>query len=108
IALSVVFLPYLLSWAIGISFPLKLALSAIVIGPLGFVMGMPFPKGLKIVAAGGNPRVEWAWAMNAGASVFGSVAAMVIAVHFGLAVTLMSAGFAYATAMLFKRKLNVA
>jgi hypothetical protein len=32
--------------------------------------------------------VEWAWAMNAAASVLGSVLAMVIAIQFGLTVTL--------------------
>ena len=55
-------------------------------------MGMPFPTGLRALAATPAPEfpawqdnaVEWAWAMNAAASVLGSVLAMVIAIQFGL------------------------
>jgi hypothetical protein len=42
--------------------------------------------------------VEWAWALNAAASVLGSVIAMVIAIHFGLTATLACAAAAYLTA----------
>jgi hypothetical protein len=38
--------------------------------------------------ANSDNSVEWAWAMNAAASVLGSVLAMVIAIQFGLTVTL--------------------
>ena len=64
-------------------------------------MGMPFPTGLRALAsvpapefpvaagsAGHQNAVEWAWAMNAASSVLGSVLAMVIAIQFGLNVTL--------------------
>jgi hypothetical protein len=43
--------------------------------------------------------VEWAWAMNAAASVLGSVSAMVIAIQFGLTVTLACGAFAYVLAL---------
>ena len=88
-------LPSLLSAAVGLAFILKLIISATVLVPLGFFMGMLFPTGLKLLAASGGSTVEWAWALNAAASVLGSVAAMVIAIHFGLTVTLVCAGLAY-------------
>jgi len=75
-----------------------LLISALVLAPLGFLMGMPFPTGLRLV-----PTVEWAWALNAAASVLGSVMAMVIAIQFGLTITLLSAAVAYALAALFSR-----
>ena len=59
-------------------------------------MGMPFPTGLKLVET-----VEWAWALNAAASVLGSVMAMVIAIHFGLTITLACAAIAYLLAAAF-------
>jgi hypothetical protein len=76
-------------------------------------MGMPFPSGLRALAArssfaaagglknndAGN-AVEWAWAMNAAASVLGSVLAMVIAIQFGLTATLACGIAAYALALL--------
>jgi hypothetical protein len=51
---------------------------------------MPFPTGLRLVET-----VEWAWALNAAASVLGSVMAMVIAIHYGLTATLACAAAAY-------------
>ena len=39
--------------------------------------------------------VEWAWAMNAASSVLGSVLAMVIAIHFGLNITVACGAAAY-------------
>ena len=86
-------------------------------------MGMPFPTGLRALAgaqtAGSGafssqltpaPRdenaVEWAWAMNAASSVLGSVLAMIIAIHFGLNVTLAFGAFAYLLALLFSRTLE--
>jgi hypothetical protein len=72
-------------------------------------MGMPFPSGLRALAgeetpASSNPNshnlVEWAWAMNAASSVLGSVLAMIIAIQFGLNVTLATGAAAYALALL--------
>jgi hypothetical protein len=98
-------LPRVLSAAVGLEFLLKLAISAIVLVPLGFLMGMPFPTGLRLLSQSGRATIEWAWAMNAAASVLGSVAAMVIAIHFGLTITLCCAGLAYLTAAMGARRL---
>lgn len=98
IAIDVFLLPWLLSAAIGLPFAIKLLLSGMVLAPLGFLMGMPFPTGLRLVKT-----VEWAWALNAAASVLGSVMAMIIAIHFGLTVTLLCAAAAYLLAGLCSR-----
>ena len=98
ILLNVVILPWLLSIAVGLPFAVKLLLSVLVMAPLGFLMGMPFPTGLRLTRT-----VEWAWALNAAASVMGSVMAMIIAIHFGLTVTLVCAAVAYLLAAAFSR-----
>ncbi|HEY6308907.1 MAG TPA: hypothetical protein VI488_20895 [Candidatus Angelobacter sp.] len=95
IVLYVFLLPLLLPVAVGLPFLAKLLVSAVILAPLGFLMGMPFPSGLRMV-----DTVEWAWALNAAASVLGSVMAMVIAIHFGLTVTLVTAAVAYLLAAL--------
>ena len=80
--------------------------------PLGFVMGMPFPSGLRLLHQAGlysadrrdkasENAVEWAWALTAGASVLGSVLAMVVAIQFGLNVTLGCGAAAYLAAIAF-------
>lgn len=102
-----VFLPGRLAGLVGLPFANRLAISALLLVPLGFLMGMPFPTGLRALtdcrgasAIPSDNTVEWAWAMNAGASVLGSVLAMVIAIQFGLGVTLACGAIAYASAWL--------
>jgi hypothetical protein len=100
-------LPHLLNELVGLAFDAKLLVSAAVLVPLGFAMGMPFPTGLRAVCESAASRseantVEWAWAMNAAASVLGSVLAIVIAMQFGLKVTLLCGAAAYALAVVAK------
>ncbi len=92
-------------------FQYRLLVSGVLLIPLGFVMGMPFPTGLRALAASRRREisadqsaldngVEWAWSMNAAASVLGSVLAMVIAIQFGLTVTLACGAAAYLLALI--------
>ena len=105
---DVFFLPSRLAALVGMGFGYRLLISGVLLIPLGFVMGMPFPTGLRALAAVPVPdfpsvqdnAVEWAWAMNAAASVLGSVLAMVIAIQFGLTVTLACGAAAYLLALL--------
>jgi hypothetical protein len=106
---DVLFLPSRLAALVGLAFGYRLLVSAILLVPLGFVMGMPFPTGLRALSAQGTSQfgksdpsdnsVEWAWAMNAAASVLGSVLAMVIAIQFGLTSTLACGAAAYLLAL---------
>src|SRR5205085_6159786 len=101
IGLRFVLAPMLAS-QVGLPFVLRLAITAGVLGPLAFFMGMPFPAGLHLLSLRGQndeSQVEWAWALNAASSVLGSVLAMVIAIHFGLNVTLLAGAAAYAVAL---------
>jgi hypothetical protein len=97
-------LPILLDRLVGEAFSIKLVISAIVLVPLGFVMGMPFPTGLRSL---GERSIEWAWAMNAASSVLGSVLAIVIAIQFGLNFTLVCGAVAYFLALLLRGKLRL-
>jgi hypothetical protein len=92
-------LPHVLETLVGLPFTAKLGISAAILAPLGFLMGMPFPTGLRALADSGEETIEWAWAMNAAASVMGSVLAMVLAIHFGLNFTLACGAIGYALAM---------
>jgi hypothetical protein len=107
---DVFFLPHWLAAWVGFAFNYRLLASGLLLIPLGFLMGMPFPTGLRALAAGPvveisgalsseDNAVEWAWAMNAAASVLGSVLAMVIAIQFGLNVTLACGVGAYLLAL---------
>lgn len=108
--LYVFILPGVLNALVGLPFLVKLLVSAGLLVPLGFAMGMPFPTGLRALASIRVPdfpaanqsnqnAVEWAWAMNAGSSVLGSVLAIIIAIQFGLNVTLACGAAAYLLAV---------
>ncbi len=96
-------LPAVLGTLVGLPFPAKLAISGVLLAPLGFVMGMPFPTGLRHIAAEtsqASSTIEWAWAMNAASSVLGSVAAVIVAIQFGLNAALAGGVAAYLAAIL--------
>ncbi len=105
--LYVFLLPARLANWVGLDFVYRLLISGVLLVPLGFVMGMPFPTGLRALAsapvagfpASPDNAVEWAWAMNAAASVLGSVLAMVVAIQFGLTATLACGAAAYFLAL---------
>ena len=107
LAIYVFLLPSRLAALVGMGFDARLLVSAVLLIPLGFIMGMPFPTGLGAICSSpvtgrsdSENVVEWAWAMNAGASVLGSVLAMVIAIEFGLTVTLSCGAAAYVVALI--------
>jgi hypothetical protein len=105
--IHVFLLPRQLAACVGLEFGYRLLISGVLLVPLGFLMGMPFPTGLRVLATSSEPdspassenTIEWAWAMNAAASVLGSVLAMVIAIQFGLTVTLACGAVAYVLAL---------
>jgi spermidine synthase len=115
--LYVFILPGILNSLVGFVFEAKLLVSAVLLVPLGFAMGMPFPTGLRALAgplpefaAAGKGEfqenaVEWAWAVNAGSSVLGSVLAIMIAIQFGLNITLACGAGAYMAAILLSTTL---
>jgi len=98
----------LLRTLVGLPFAAKLLVSALLLAPLGFAMGMPFPSGLRALAGEEENAIEWAWAMNAASSVLGSVLAMVIAIQFGLGITLLTGAVCYLLAAALTSRLQTA
>ncbi|MCU1235756.1 MAG: hypothetical protein JWP63_3723 [Candidatus Solibacter sp.] len=97
--LLAVVLSSLLSALVWLPWLLKMAITVALIAPLGFIMGMPFPTGLKRLEEWHAPSVRWAWSLNAAASVLGSVGALVCAIYLGLAQTIIIGGVFYLGAL---------
>ena len=73
----------------------------LLIAPVAFAMGIPFPSGLSRLEQIMPQNVRWAWATKyAAASVLGSAGAIVIAIYFGLEKTLIIGGLFYVGALL--------
>ncbi len=90
----------LTSIAAGWPTPARIFLVIAAIAPAAFLMGMPFPSGLRRLEERHAPALRWAWSLNAAASVMGAVASIVLAIHLGLRATLLIGGALYLGAML--------
>ena len=84
----------------------KAVVSVVLLAPLAFCMGVPFPCGLQVVSTRWNTAVPWAWGINACASVIGATLASVLAVHLGFRAVLASAVGMYALSALGARRLT--
>ena len=78
---------------------LRALLSVAVIAPLGFVMGLPFAGGLRVVEERDPQLVPWAWAINGSFSVISSVLAVMVALSWGFSVVLWLGAAAYGAAL---------
>jgi spermidine synthase len=79
--------------------PVKVIVTALSIAPAAFLMGMPFPSGLRRLEQRHPPSVRWAWSLNAAASVLGSAGAIFLAIYLGLRTTLLIGGVLYLGAL---------
>jgi hypothetical protein len=97
-------------YGVGWPLPVKALVTVCLIAPAGFLMGIPFPTGLMRLQKSYPQAVRWAWALNAAASVLGSVSAICLAIYIGLRATVLTGALLYlvALAVLLLRKVAVA
>jgi len=74
---------------------LRVMLTVLLIAPLAFFMGMPFPLGLARVGARLPALVPWAWGINGCASVVSAVLATLFAIQFGFTSVILTAAVLY-------------
>ncbi len=106
-------IPLLLPWffarSLGLPLPARLGLTSLVLSPLGFLMGIPFPAGITLLS--GMPahrqgdttpdgEIPWIWAVNGAASVVASVLAALLVLSFGVSTTFRLGALCYAGAWL--------
>ena len=93
-------LPALFRLGAGWPDGVKILVSVLVLAPLAFVMGLPFPIGLQRVANQDEILLPWAWGINGCASVAGAAFATLIAVHLGFRLLVLLALGLYGVAVL--------
>ena len=79
----VALLPGLFNAMAGLSELVRILVSMLLIMPVAFCMGMPFPLALERVSVCAPALVPWAWAINGCASTISAVVAVLLAIHFG-------------------------
>ena len=96
--LYLVLLPSLFQQLIGLADGIKMLLSVLLIAPLAFCMGMPFPIGLTRLADGAPDFIPWAWGINGFASVISASLATLLAIQLGFTIVVLFALGLYAIA----------
>ena len=76
----------------------RLVFSILLIAPLGFFMGMPFPMGMDSLGRTAPELIPWAWGINGCASVISAILATLIAMQFGFTVLVFMALLLYVAA----------
>lgn len=83
----------------------RVGLTVLAVAPLGYLMGLPFSGGLRVVELHAPPLVPWAWAINGSFSVISAILAVMLAFSAGFSLVLWLGAVAYALALLaFWRK----
>jgi spermidine synthase len=90
-ALYLLALPGLFAGLAHLADAWKVLCTLILIAPLAWLMGMPFPLGLDRVAREAPGWIPWAWGVNGCASVVSAVLATVLAIHAGFVVVVITA-----------------
>jgi spermidine synthase len=91
---------------VGLPLAVKMIITVLLIAPVAFLMGIPFPTGLARLEEMHAPSVRWAWAINAASSVLGSASAIFLAIYIGLRATLIIGGLCYVIALLTRATVN--
>jgi len=104
-ALYALALPRLVPALLPLPLGVRIAIAILLVAPLGFLMGMPFPKGLRATGQGPFPAPPLYWGMNGLFSVVGSMATMVTAVILGFTWAMLGGAAFYLVAALSSRAL---
>jgi hypothetical protein len=72
--------------------------AAMMVCPLAFLMGIPFPHGLRLLGSDSETQIAWAWAANGFASVLAAPLAALIALERGSPELFLLAAVAYGVA----------
>lgn len=79
----------------------KAVIGLIFIFPLGLLMGIPFPSGIRLLQKSPPAVISWGWAANAFSSVINSILALVMAFWIGYSAVWLVGAFGYLFASLF-------
>lgn len=97
-AIQALIVPHILLFTQRWGLPMRIALSVFLLAPLGLLMGMPFPLGIRWLSARNPAIVAWMWGINGTASVLGSVLSVILALNLGFRITLLVGAGCYLVA----------
>ncbi|MBN1247688.1 MAG: hypothetical protein JXC32_08525, partial [Anaerolineae bacterium] len=100
IAGTAIGLPVLYSGLLSLPWGPRLVVTVAGLAPVGLLMGLPFPLGLRYAGTVAPQHVPWAWAANGAMSVVASVLSALVSLSVGFTWVLVAGAMAYALAAL--------
>jgi hypothetical protein len=100
VAIYLAWLPQLFAGLELLNPALRALAGLLLLAPLAFAMGMPFPLGLSRLTAEAPQLLPWAWGVNGCASVVSAVATPLLAMEVGFSGVLLIAALLYGATLL--------
>jgi hypothetical protein len=94
-------LEHILAPMLSLSLSYRIIIALLLLAPTAFVLGMPFPLGIRMLEKRGPQLIPWGWAINGFLSVLSSILATVLAMAVGFTWVLLAAGFVYVIGLSF-------
>ncbi len=83
-------LSFMLKQLLGLELAIRLLATVALLAPLGFLMGFPFPLGIRLLKEMEMENyIPWMWGINGIGSVLGSAMTIVVAISFGFTEALL-------------------
>jgi hypothetical protein len=90
-----VILPQLKVFFLGTPLLVRMLFVIVMIFPVGFFLGMPFPLGISTLESQPDGVIAWAWGMNGLFTIVGGLLAVIFSIQWGFTVTLLIACATY-------------
>jgi hypothetical protein len=96
---------WLLGWVSTWSLPGRFLVTLGLLAPLAFLMGWPFPAGLRLLERQTPALISWAWGINGFASVAAAPLTVMLAMSFGFRLVVALAVACYLVGLFLALKL---
>ena len=94
--------PWLVPALINLAIPwplwLRILTAVALMLPLGFLLGIPLPGGMRLLAGHRPEIIPWGWGLNGAFSVIGATLAIFIAMNWGFSTALLAGAVTYSAA----------
>ncbi|MCX7045074.1 MAG: hypothetical protein NTX50_06270 [Candidatus Sumerlaeota bacterium] len=92
-------LEWIVPHTIALPLSARIAIIIALTGAMAFLMGTAFPSGVRLLGVSREASIPWVWALNGGASVLGSILAMIVSMNYGYRYTMILGAVAYLMAV---------
>ena len=106
VTIMAIITPVVFRACLGLGICWRITIALLLVAPLGFVLGMPFPLGLRLAMQRSSALGSWAWGVNGFFTVIGTVLALMLGMMIGFRIVLLLACACYLGGLLTLSRLS--